>query len=735
MEMIKQTYAIEHTCAVVVAIEQYAELGEAWKLPGVGNQAAQFTRWLIKKRALQPKNVRVFLSGADKQPFTELGILNEDIAEANSESINKFFAGVGSCWPGGELLFIYWVGHGFVARDGGRRLILGDAAPHLKTNLDMDQCVLLLRSEQAGSFRRQIAFIDTCAKFFEELQSATDLPAGGLNPGAPRRNMEQNFYFAASSGEYATKNVFGPHIFELLQGLPRDEWPPDARRLRNGIEELFDRLISQRLAQQQPAWLEYRDSYDNKHTRGVAPTLADIHNLSWRAGFPLHQLRGLTELAAKCQKLTTTTARDALYASVEVIKPLNRPTEARDDVQLDLMRLIAGMIEQGKIDSLIERIVKIESSSDEACRLAHAARRVETVRSFWPLLAAVQLPLARARSLYKAAHKLRVDNHDLGSLEEIVDLLSDLEPPEPLIEFLLRVAREWPKNPCCGALLRWLHGQKEWAETLADLDDRLEKEARKTRYLMVAIGGSRDAWRVTRAWLWSASAHVPSELECLDPDGDLASDIAALLNEAQSADGGCVHLEMLVPEELLHFSRGLLAWKNRDQVLDPEHLYPVVLRWQDRMAAPAREPKYQSGLWKRTGAIIRERLDFRRRAYWIERNYDLIAFRKRFDEGEAGELIGIQLSSEGKGRDELIGLICNGGLPYACWPRCSTVDLKVAANSFEKLLNQYHFDEIPDALREYRSPETCLLGDIVLLWDDPSRNPYDRKFSDVSQRS
>ena len=182
MEWVKQTYA------VVVAIEDYPKLGAPWALPGVD-------------RRIPPAHVKVFASGADLAPFADLGISPQEIELAEAGPVNRFFPQLKETWPDGRLLFIYWVGHEFVGRDGSRRLILSDAIPAQKTNLDIDQLVHLLRSHLAGSFRQQIAIFDTCARFFETLQSASGLPDGGLSREEFQLEaVEQNFYFAASSG-------------------------------------------------------------------------------------------------------------------------------------------------------------------------------------------------------------------------------------------------------------------------------------------------------------------------------------------------------------------------------------------------------------------------------------------------------------------------------------------------------------------------------------------------------
>ena len=66
----------QRTHAFIVAIEKY-DLGDAWKLDGVSAQGEAFARWLINDRGVPPKNLRVFVSGADQQAataqFTRLG--------------------------------------------------------------------------------------------------------------------------------------------------------------------------------------------------------------------------------------------------------------------------------------------------------------------------------------------------------------------------------------------------------------------------------------------------------------------------------------------------------------------------------------------------------------------------------------------------------------------------------------------------------------------------------------
>jgi hypothetical protein len=304
---------------------------------------------------------------------------------------------------------------------------------------------------------------------------------------------------------------------------------------------------------------------------------------------------------------------------------------------------------------------------------------------------------------------------------------------EPLVEFLLRVAKDQPGDPAHEELAAWVAGRAEWAPSAATIEARLKKEIGGRMYLLARIGAVGGAYRVTRAWLWPAAAEAPQELKELDARGDLASDIAELLDEAEG-EGGKVFLEILAPEDLLHLARGRLASKLRGETLDPERSHPVALRWLERMEAPARDRSYLPGRWRNAASKIRERSRAAARAYWMSADDNPEEFRAKFLNGEMGELIGIPLASDCEGRNRIVGLICSGGLPFACWLRCSGLDVNEARRSLQELMDEYAFDEVADGLFRKRIANLHPLGDVLLLWDDPRRNPYDYKYSDVAQK-
>jgi hypothetical protein len=726
--------ALDKTYAVIVAIESYARMGDTWKLPGVTTEAVAFTKWLIQTRGLPPENIQVFGTEDYVQPFADLGIDTTQCDYAHAEAIKDFFTYIGKHWPDGELLFIYWSGHGVVSNRGDRRLFFGDTGELDNKNLDFNELQQLLQSDMAGTFYHQIAFIDACAKFFEELQSTETLPAGGLNKGAPLRGVNQSFYFSASNGEYAENGFFGSQVLKLLNKFT--SWPLDTRSLRDEIDHAFDQFNEKRSSNQHPVWLEYRTSSGEGFTHGILPTFDDIHKICVSAKFPVLQLRTLTGLAAECGGLTKRSNRDLLAAAIEANSSLNiyRPAESRDDPRLDLMWLIAGAIQQGKIHIITSKIIEIECTSPEAVFFKTAANTVVLLQSLWALIIKIKLPFARYLALYKRSHLLPDKDGEPGSIEEILKILLDLTEPVTLVEFLIRVVREHPGNLHHRQLQQWLENKPEWAQELEKVKEYLETEDTARRYLQVEIQKSGEGYRVIDYWFWQGSKHDSvlknQAKEKINLQNDLGQNINNLVEiirkDIVNPEGIEIYIEILVPADLLHFPRNMLAWKSYKIIQYPERRYPVVLRWSERMRFTRSTGDYQAGLWTKNSALIRQQLaNMRRGVYWFDPNTeDIDEFFRKFEANHCGEIIGIPIISGGDSHDDLIGIICLGGIPYACWPRCSTVNLEVAKNTIQTLIDQNQFDDIPSALPQYRNNANNSLSDVIFLWDDPKRNPY-----------
>jgi hypothetical protein len=152
-----------HAHAIVVGIEKY-DIGETWDLNGPAVDAARFIRWL-RGRGVPANNIRLFAAPLERNKG-ELASLDVQARPADSKTVIDAlgdFAG-----RSGELLFLFWGGHG-VSGEDSRRLFYSDVAPNLLRSSQFPAVLRFFRS--LGGFSRQVFFVDTCANYFELMQS------------------------------------------------------------------------------------------------------------------------------------------------------------------------------------------------------------------------------------------------------------------------------------------------------------------------------------------------------------------------------------------------------------------------------------------------------------------------------------------------------------------------------------------------------------------------------------
>ena len=184
----------------------------------------------------------------------------------------------------------------------------------------------------------------------------------------------------------------------------------------------------------------------------------------------------------------------------------------------------------------------------------------------------------------------------------------------------------------------------------------------------------------------------------------------------------------MLPEDLFHLEAKQLSWKNRNLERNLERSHPTMLRWRERMENHT-DIRYEAGRWEQAAKEIEHRTrNVDGRAAWLDRHCDLDQFCQEFEEGRSGELIGMDAASDGDQRDEILAWICSGGLPYALWPRKEGVDLTAVKTELSRFLLSHSFHDLPSLKNK------VALDDMLLLWDDPRRNPYKNKMNDVPMR-
>jgi len=265
------TASPSRTVALVVGIEKYAA-GEPWNLDGPASDAIRFAEWLLS-RSVPPKNILALLSPLDKNR----GILHESPVAVAPADYGSLRSQLVRRLPeqNGDLLWIFWGGHGLVDPQGRRRLFTADATGEDPLNLDVDEVLAFHRSRSMPSFAHQIWLIDACQTLFDSARSRRGLPHERLPTDSPVPGRQQEVVFAAKPGDIAVNvsdGAFGLFSHEVLQDLQQaeDNWPPDLAEMVSRQRERFLHLRRSGLTRQTPTYFWYRDRDGNE-----AQVLAD----------------------------------------------------------------------------------------------------------------------------------------------------------------------------------------------------------------------------------------------------------------------------------------------------------------------------------------------------------------------------------------------------------------------------------------------------------------------------
>src|SRR5262249_41185212 len=242
----------------------------------------------------------------------------------------------------GDLLFIFWAGHG-VVNEQQHRLFMADATINDKRNLALETLCQSLGSSYFAGFPRQIIVIDACANYqsFGFTFPSDELPRGDPLP------HEQFIFLAARPGQVAknlgqeSRGLFSRELLRQLQnpGAPNATWPPDMRRLAERVQEVFAGLRAAGQAAQSPIYEWSRDWDGNKIELVPSPTGARASASAaqtWQLTFP--QLAGLTDALVTCGKMSLSQGRDDLLSQIRF--DISGAVSRRSDTKSDVMNIV-----------------------------------------------------------------------------------------------------------------------------------------------------------------------------------------------------------------------------------------------------------------------------------------------------------------------------------------------------------------------------------------------------------
>lgn len=138
----------------------------------------------------------------------------------------------------GEVLWVWWGGHGALDRSGHLRLFCADATTADKLGIDLDSALERYRSDAVPGLTEQLWVVDACETFEEDLALREQLPPDALPMGRRTLVHRQTVLRAAGRGRAAANDpVRGTGLFsDVTLGLLAERAgalpaPPDPEEL------------------------------------------------------------------------------------------------------------------------------------------------------------------------------------------------------------------------------------------------------------------------------------------------------------------------------------------------------------------------------------------------------------------------------------------------------------------------------------------------------------------------
>ncbi|MFJ7268746.1 hypothetical protein ACIQV3_19240 [Streptomyces sp. NPDC099050] len=230
------------TFALVAGVERY-EISRHWNLRGPARDALRFARWLTGPGGVPPAHVRLLLSALDDPDALDwsgsaglaaLRGTHRPATEANVKSV--LFEELPACE--GDLLLVFWAGHGYTEpRRGELMLPSTDARPGQIRHLNLDSALRWWRTNlvKRELFRYQAALVDAC-RVDAPRDARWNFGTSDYGGGATVPGRRQFRLYASREGEAAKNDAergAGRFTEELLAELAE-------RTVREAVSGLSD---------------------------------------------------------------------------------------------------------------------------------------------------------------------------------------------------------------------------------------------------------------------------------------------------------------------------------------------------------------------------------------------------------------------------------------------------------------------------------------------------------------
>ena len=274
--MIEITAKPERTFALVVGIAKYQESSWNIKSGATVEDALKFACWL-RGQGVPTDNIKLCLSPLEENQELLNGGLS--LEGANLQNIDNIITNFLS-QKTGDLLYIFWAGHGLITSERERRLFCADVTKQNWQNIDLNSLLLLLSSD-LFKIRNHICIIDACANYLLETQGRpTNLGGKEFNSGKPRTDSQNFVLLATREGEKAKVSAesktgyFSQAVRSALEQAPSEIFPPDMKAIAEEVKQHFARLKKNQL----PTYMYYR-SWDGDIDKNYLNPFEIPHNI------------------------------------------------------------------------------------------------------------------------------------------------------------------------------------------------------------------------------------------------------------------------------------------------------------------------------------------------------------------------------------------------------------------------------------------------------------------------
>lgn len=702
---------------IAVGIERY-EYGPEMNLPGAASAAWRFVQWALAC-GVPPGRVVLATTWLEQEPWLPADILR---VEPTFEVLRRTIIGLGRLQ--GELLMVFWCGHGVLDYNNRRALYTSDATVPDKRNVPVDGMLYFLATNAVPSFPRQVALIDACANFVEGMGYQQKLPDVAF-PAGKRREISQYSFFAAGQGQIAPANqtrretTFSVTVLDWLTNHGGQSLPPDVSELTRHVQEVFKVKETAGELRARPVYRLVRMAEGSEIEEGVIPVSARVHAQAASSPLTLSQVRRIAERIGEVPMLASPEGRGDFLARIG----------RGDGSAAGLADIVAcfASTDEPEVARSFAALRELATTEPERLSVQQAEACWARQQLIAPLVQAFStVTFQQVREAFFRAMPPEI-KHRPRSLDDALDIAADCLPPRDddhtaLHRLMARLER------VTGSRV-----SDAWYRLAPDRLNAVRAEAAAEAFRLASLViDLRNPACPPSSFVWPPSIdghlRIPGgewtkiTVGC---DAGVKSAVARLVEDAHARARATFTIGFIVNRAALDEIPE--AWLYGDMLELPAPIwrqYPTVLHCAERLTTPRAR-----AWWSEKAAAIKATLiNEAPRIRWLEsfsrddpRSFSELV--RSASEACLGLAFAPGAYAGDLRRDPLIATVA-GGAPFVIWIEHEPADWDAARALLVELIDSGTFEDLPERVRRLRAENGDGLADeIRLLWDEPDWLP------------